>query len=86
MNINETLKERGEVYGEFADLARTAAGIRAAIMRGSYVGPPMPAVQSEAICMIATKLARIVNGAHGHVDSWRDIAGYAQLVVRELEK
>jgi hypothetical protein len=35
--------------------------------------------------MIAHKIGRIVNGDPDHVDSWVDIAGYAQLVADELQ-
>jgi hypothetical protein len=35
---------------------------------------------------VSTIWSRICNGDPFYVDSWRDIAGYAQLVVNELEK
>ena len=35
--------------------------------------------------IILNKLVRIL-GDHRHIDSWRDIAGYATLVVEHLEK
>jgi hypothetical protein len=41
--------------------------------------------QIEALDMIASKIARIVNGNPDHVDSWVDIAGYAQLVADRLQ-
>jgi hypothetical protein len=40
--------------------------------------------QREALEMIGHKIARILVGDPGHVDSWLDVAGYAQLVVREM--
>lgn len=86
-SINVVLEERGQEYGDFEIVARTASEIRDAIMRPHFSRHQdrMPAVQREAIIMIATKLARIANGNPGNVDSWRDIAGYATLVVRDLE-
>lgn len=36
--------------------------------------------------MIATKMARIVNGDPDYLDNWHDIQGYAKLVQQELEK
>ena len=39
----------------------------------------------EALDLICNKLGRIANGDPTYDDSWRDIAGYAQLVVNELE-
>ena len=44
----------------------------------------MSAVQQEALHMICSKLARIANGDPNHVDSWHDIAGYASLVVKDI--
>ena len=41
--------------------------------------------QQEALDMIAHKIGRIINGNPHYKDSWVDIAGYAQLVVDELE-
>jgi hypothetical protein len=40
--------------------------------------------QSEALEMIAHKIARILNGDPNYVDSWLDIAGYATLVAERL--
>jgi hypothetical protein len=36
--------------------------------------------------MITHKISRILNGDPNYDDSWRDIAGYAMLVVKELER
>ena len=41
--------------------------------------------QQDALDMIAHKIGRIINGNPHYKDSWVDIAGYAQLVVDELE-
>lgn len=41
--------------------------------------------QREALEMIAHKIGRILNGDPDYADSWRDIAGYAQLVCDRLE-
>ena len=45
----------------------------------------LDADQVEALDMIATKIARILNGNPDHVDSWIDIAGYATLVADRLK-
>ena len=34
--------------------------------------------------MIMHKISRILNGDPNYVESWRDISGYAELVVKEL--
>ena len=41
--------------------------------------------QAEAIDMIFSKLARILNGDPNYADNWIDIAGYATLVADRLE-
>ena len=41
--------------------------------------------QIEALDMIASKIARVVNGNPNHIDSWIDIAGYATLVADRLQ-
>ena len=43
-------------------------------------------VQQEALDMIATKMARIVNGDPDKVDNWDDISGYAKLVSDVLQE
>lgn len=42
--------------------------------------------QKEALSMIFSKIARILNGDPDHIDSWHDIAGYATLVEDRLRK
>ena len=44
------------------------------------------ACRQLAVRMIALKLARLTNGDPAHKDSWVDIAGYAMLVVRDMEE
>jgi len=40
----------------------------------------------EALEMILHKIARILNGNPNYADSWQDIAGYAQLIVKRLNE
>ena len=80
-DIDETLHERQQTYGNFCDVAE-----KAVLIRDLLLSRPYHCVQEEAMTMIANKLARIVNGDPNYPDSWRDIAGYAMLVVAELEK
>ncbi len=62
--------ERGEVYGTpYDNFSRIAA-----------LWEPLLAVsvtpRQVALCMIAVKMARLVN-SESHEDSWIDMAGYA---------
>lgn len=82
-NVKNVLEQRGNTYGEFKDVARTTQ-LLMSLMPDNHVNRTHS--MDMALYMIASKLARIVNGDPTHIDSWVDIAGYAQLVVNELEK
>jgi len=84
MDINETLKERGSRYGEFKSHAVITHNIKRA-MRDSKNWKYMSDDKREALEMIAHKIGRILNGDPEYKDSWRDIAGYAQLVADTLK-
>ena len=87
--LSETLKERGNSYGDFQTLANLSQTLMA-IFTKHYVSlhpdQSLPGFMVEAVHMICHKLARIANGNPYHLDSWQDIAGYSQLVVGLLEK
>lgn len=82
-NVKDVLEQRGKTYGEFKDVARTTE-LLMSLMPDNHVNRTHS--MNMALYMIASKLARIVSGDPRHIDSWVDIAGYAQLVVNELEK
>jgi hypothetical protein len=42
--------------------------------------------QQEALEAISMKMARILSGNSFDPDHWHDVAGYASLVVREIER
>ena len=85
-NVDAILNARGSNYGSFEGVAGFAQVMKGLIRdtqegRGAY----LPADQCEALDMIASKIARIVNGNADYVDSWIDIAGYATLVADRLQ-
>lgn len=80
--IDAILNDRHSTYGHFMDVAAVAIALRAVIRDRR---PDLYPDQEEALNMICNKIARIVNGDPNHIDSWRDVAGYAQLVVDRLE-
>ena len=86
--IDATLSERGQRYGEFENHAEHSLAIKALLftLLGEEKAKTLKADQVEALNMIAHKLARITNGDPHYDDSWRDIAGYAQLVANRLAK
>lgn len=87
-SIDATLSERGQRYGEFRDHAEHSLAIKALLftLMGEEKAKTLKADQVEALNMIAHKLARITNGDPHYDDSWRDVAGYAQLVANRLAK
>lgn len=86
-NVQNVLKERGDRYGEYRDVARTSQMLKTVIHTSfNASNNSLEWYQLESLDLICNKLARILNGDPNYADSWLDIAGYAQLVVNELDK
>lgn len=84
--LADMLEERGKRYGKFKDHSQITQEIKRVMSRHAQAtGRTFTDSQWEALEMIAHKIGRIVNGDPDHVDSWADIAGYAQLVADELQ-
>ncbi len=84
--VDAILDQRHRTYGRFIDLAEIALELRGIIRlkldaRNKQLAPD----QDEALMLISSKIARIINGDSDHIDSWRDIAGYATLVADRLD-
>ena len=85
-SVGTVLDERGARYGKFVDQARIAQQLKnVAHTFAMQQGKTFDVDQAEAIDMILSKLARILNGDPHYADSWIDIAGYAKLVANRLE-
>jgi hypothetical protein len=85
VDIEFTLKARGETYGSFSDNSQIAQSIKGLLnMAPSW--PYASSRQKEAAHQIASKLSRLFSGDVGHTDSWLDIAGYAKLAAGEEPK
>ena len=90
MEIDETLKERGQTHGKFDSQFELATALKMAVTdscvkwnRGTVtVRKDYP--MSEAMDMILTKVSRIAVGNPMEQDHWKDIAGYATLMVQYL--
>ena len=79
--IEATLAERQAQYGCFEDVARTTGKIMEALSEVRVNGlSDLPYPHRMALYMIASKMARIVNGDYNHKDGWHDIGGYSKLV------
>lgn len=77
------ITERGNRYGKFKDGAEIMQELKTA-MREVDGWHNLTPSQREALDMIQHKIGRILNGDPTYDDSWKDIAGYATLIVNEL--
>ena len=85
-NVDVILNTRATTYGSFEAVARMAQRLKSvAHTSAGEQGKTFAADQAEALDMIFSKLARILNGDPNYVDSWTDIAGYATLVADRLQ-
>ena len=79
--IEATLAERQAQYGCFEDVARTTGKIMEALSEVRVNGlNDLPYPHRMALYMIASKMARIVNGDFNSIDGWHDIGGYSKLI------
>ncbi len=74
--VQQTIKERGEVYGDFELYAQIAQELKGII---HLYGKNLDRHQLEALEMICVKIGRILSGDPNYDDSWKDITGYAIL-------
>ena len=80
-SIEATLAERQSTYGNFEDVAFVTENIMSILAQARSNGlNDLPHTHRMALYMIASKMARIVNGDFNHLDSWHDIGGYSKLV------
>lgn len=88
MSIKKLLKERATTHGEFRQVAALDSGLEVAfrMLATNSLEKDFNAYQIVALKMILHKLSRIGCGNPNEKDHWKDIAGYATLVVKELEK
>ena len=82
-NIDETLKERGNNYGDFKGHAYVTQNVKRAMV-DSNNWDKLSDDKKEALEMVAHKIGRILNGNPDYHDSWHDIIGYARLVETSL--
>jgi hypothetical protein len=83
--IESTLEERGKRYGTFEDNGEIAQSLKDVLTRGRE-WDNMPLHHKEALHMICSKMSRIVTADFSYDDNYRDIIGYATLILNELEK
>lgn len=82
--VDSTLAARDPKYGEFTAQCVVISGIEDAMHHSRNWGF-LPPDMKESLGMIASKIARILNGDPDYIDSWHDIVGYARLIEKRLE-
>lgn len=85
-NLLHLLKDRGKSYGPYVENARMAQAIKKALRSDGGCFAVMQPDEQQSLDMITTKIARIVTGPNGQLDSWVDCVGYAQLIVDRMKK
>lgn len=81
--LDKTLDQRGQSYGDFKTHAAIAQGMKRSMELGkSY--HLLDDDMKESLEMVCHKIGRIVNGDPRYKDSWHDIIGYVALVEKRL--
>jgi hypothetical protein len=83
MSTEKLVKDRAKTHGDFADTATRAVQLNAITRLPAKL--EIPPTLEHARQMICVKLARVACGDPFVIDHWKDIAGYAELVVQYLE-
>lgn len=81
-SVESLLVDRKRTHGDFEQVAITAQFLKYTM---GLKNSNLQQSHKEALDMIATKIARILHGNPNTIDHWKDIAGYAMLVVEILE-
>lgn len=84
MEINSILEERVKTHGNFEEVADLDTELFSTF--NTYSQSNLENYQYCAIKMILHKIARIGCGDPEFIDHWKDIVGYATLVINELEE
>lgn len=85
IDIKDMLDEREGRYGSFENHAAIAQQLKYP-MHITAKWNKLANDQKEALEMVQHKIARILNGDPNYLDNWVDLAGYATLVIKRLEK
>jgi hypothetical protein len=83
--IETVLAERNATHGDYREQAAFAQQFKR-MMRAGRNWERLDFYQAQSMEAFADKASRILSGNFNEIDHWRDVAGYASLVVRELEE
>lgn len=83
-DINATLAQRNATHGDYREQAAFAQQFKR-MMRAGRNWERLDFYQAQSLEAFADKISRVLCGDYNEVDHYRDVSGYATLVVRELE-
>jgi len=83
-DIQETLLERESTHGNYPVQAEFSQDFKEQL-RAHRNWESLSHAQRESLELICMKISRIMHGNPKEPDHWQDIAGYATLVVNDLE-
>lgn len=83
--IESIIAERETTHGDYKEQAAFAQNFKR-MMRAGRSWEQLDYYQAQSMEAFCDKIARILAGNFNDIDHWRDISGYAALVVRELEQ
>lgn len=83
--VEQILEQRGSTHGNYRLQGSFAAALKSHF-RAQEGYQQLDAWQKDALDMIAVKISRILHGNPMTKDHWDDIAGYATLCSKEIEK
>jgi hypothetical protein len=84
-NIQNVLADRARTHGDFEHVAKMSQNLKHQ-MQSVNAYAHLDYYMAESLEQIAMKIARILSGNAFEKDHWQDIAGYATLVVRQMER
>lgn len=84
-NIQNVLADRARTHGDFEHVAKMSQNLKHQ-MQSVNAYMHLDYFMAESLEAIAAKIARILAGNARETDHWQDIAGYATLVVRQIER
>jgi len=78
--VEDTLKERGAIYGDYMGGVKFRGQMMMLIKdrHTAVTGKPFTVVEEQCLFDIMMKISRLAV-TPDHVDSWHDLAGYATL-------
>jgi hypothetical protein len=82
-DIDKVLGERRKSYGDYKTVCNYRSSLLQILKKNH--GPNTPLVVRRGMEDVVHKLSRLIH-TPDHIDSWRDISGYAKLVVEALEE